>query len=199
VLSPLLSNIYLDPLDHLIEGLGYQMVRYADDFVILCRTPEEASRALEEVRHWVEANGLTLHPTKTKVVNARTEGFDFLGYRFQSDERRPRDRSLAKFKETIRAKTKRTNGNSLATIITTLNRTLRGWFAYFKHSGRWVFKWLDGWIRRRLRSILSRRAGLSRRHGVGQSHRRWPNAYFAELGLMSLALAHESVCQSSQR
>jgi RNA-directed DNA polymerase len=199
VLSPLLSNIYLDPLDHLIEGLGYNMVRYADDFVILCRTPEEASRALEQVQAWVTENGLTLHPTKTKVVNARTEGFDFLGYRFQSGERRPRDKSLQRFKATIRAKTKRTNGGSLAAIIATLNRTLRGWFAYFKHSGRWVFKWLDGWIRRRLRSILSRRAGLQHRHGVGQSHRRWPNAFFADHGLMSLADAHELARQPSLR
>ena len=78
--SPLLSNIYPDPLDHLMARSGFEMVRYADDFVILCRTPEEASRALEVVRSWVSENGLTLHPTKTKVVDvARTEGFDFLG------------------------------------------------------------------------------------------------------------------------
>ena len=57
------------------------MVRYADDFVILCRTPDEAARALELVQTWVSAAGLTLHPTKTKVVEARTEGFDFLGFR----------------------------------------------------------------------------------------------------------------------
>jgi RNA-directed DNA polymerase len=80
VLSPLLSNIYLDPLDHLMARAGFAMVRYADDFVILCRTPEEANRALELVRTWVSENGLTLHPTKSKVVDARTEGFDFLGY-----------------------------------------------------------------------------------------------------------------------
>jgi len=67
VLSPLLSNIYLDPLDHLMARSGTEMVRYADDFVILCRTPEEASRALELVQGWVSENGLTLHPTKRRA------------------------------------------------------------------------------------------------------------------------------------
>ncbi len=70
VLSPLLSNIYLDLLDHLVAQAGFAMVRYADDFVILCRTPDEAARALELVQTWVSAAGLTLHPTKTKVVEA---------------------------------------------------------------------------------------------------------------------------------
>ncbi len=110
VLSPLLSNIYLDPLDHLVAQAGFAMVRYADDFVILCRTPDEAARALELVQTWVSAAGLTLHPTKTKVVEARTEGFDFLGYHFQGGSRWPREKSLRKFQDTIRAETKRTNG-----------------------------------------------------------------------------------------
>jgi RNA-directed DNA polymerase len=198
VLSPLLSNIYLDPLDHLVACSGYEMVRYADDFVILCRTPEEASRALDLVRDWVETNGLSLHPTKTKVVDARIEGFDFLGYHFQGGERRPRDKSLAKFKETIRAKTKRTNGDSLSSIITSLNQTLRGWFAYFQHSGRWIFRWLDGWIRRRLRGLLARRSGR-RKHGNGWENLRWKNAFFAEQGLFSLERAHAMARQSSLR
>jgi RNA-directed DNA polymerase len=198
VLSPLLSNLYLDPLDHLMARSGFEMVRYADDFVILCRTPEEASRALEMVQSWVSENGLTLHPTKTKVVNARSDGFDFLGDHFQGGERRPRDKSLAKFKEKIRAETKRTSGDSLARIITRLNRTLRGWFAYFQHSGRWIFRWLDGWIRRRLRSLLSHRENR-RSHGRGWNHRRWPNAFFADQGLFSLERAHGLARQSSLR
>jgi RNA-directed DNA polymerase len=198
VLSPLLSNIYLDPLDHLVARSGFEMVRYADDFVILCRTADEASRALELVRGWVSDNGLILHPTKTKVVEARIDGFDFLGYHFQNGERRPRKKSLAAFKDTIRVKTKRTNGTSLETIIRSLNRTLRGWFAYFKHSSRWIFRWLDGWIRRRLRSILTKRK-KRRGFGLGLAHRRWPNAFFAEHGLFSLEKAHALACQSSQR
>jgi RNA-directed DNA polymerase len=198
VLSPLLSNIYLDPLDHLMARSGTEMVRYADDFVILCRTPEEASRALELVQGWVSENGLTLHPTKTKVIDARTEGFDFLGYHFAGGQRWPREKSLEKLKETIRSKTRRTNGDSLPKIIESLNRTLVGWFAYFKHSQRWVFPRLDGMIRRRLRRILNRRE----HHegcGRGLAHKRWPNAFFAKHGLFSLERAHALARQPSLR
>jgi RNA-directed DNA polymerase len=198
VLSPLLSNIYLDPLDHLMARAGFEMVRYADDFVVLCRTPEEASRALELVRTWVSDNGLTLHPTKTKVVDARTEGFDFLGYHLEGGHRWPREKSLAKFKDTIRAKTRRTRGDSLPKIIASLNRTLRGWFEYFKHSERWIFPELDGFIRRRLRALLLKRA---RRRGTGHglANRHWPNAFFAQHGLFSLERAHAQACQPSRR
>lgn len=198
VLSPLMSNVYLDPLDHAVARAGHEMVRYADDFVILCRTAAEASRALELVRAWVEENGLTLHPTKTKVVDARIDGFEFLGYRFQGSHRGPRAQSPARFKETIRVQTKRTNGDSLATIITTLNRTLRGWFAYFQHSRGWIFRQLDGWIRRRLRSLLRRREKRSG-FGRGWDHRRWPKAFFADVGLFSLEKAHAYARQSSLR
>src|SRR5713226_5803679 len=83
VISPLLSNIYLDPLDHLMAQQGFHMVRYADDFVVLCRSLEEAERALQVIRDWTAEAGLTLHPQKTRVVQAVTEGFDFLGYHFQ--------------------------------------------------------------------------------------------------------------------
>ena len=198
VLSPLLSNVYLDPLDHLMAQAGIEMVRYADDFVLLCRTPATASQALELVRTWVADNGLTLHPTKTKVVDARTDGFDFLGYHFEGGTRWPREKSLAKLKDTIRDKTKRTNGDSLAMVITSLNRTLRGWFEYFKHSRRRTFGRLDGLIRRRLRSLLSHRAGR-RRHGDGYANIRWPTAFFTDQGLFSLAKAHALVRQSSLR
>jgi RNA-directed DNA polymerase len=198
VLSPLLSNIYLDPLDHMMDQAGFEMVRYADDFVILCRTPEEASRALELVRTWVSDNGLTLHPTKTKVVNAWTERFDFLGYRFEGGNRWPREKSLTKFKDTIRAKTRRTHGDSLPKLIASLNRTLRGWFEYFKHSNRWIFPELDGFIRRRLRGLLLKRA---RRRGTGHglANRHWPNAFFARHGLLGLEQAHAQARQPSWR
>jgi RNA-directed DNA polymerase len=200
VLSPLLSNIYLDPLDHLMASRGYEMVRYADDFVILCRTAEEAAAALELVRAWVLENGLTLHPAKTKIIDAKTEGFDFLGYHFHQDgHKRPREKSLQKFKDTIRAKTRRSNGNSIETIIADVNRTLRGWYGYFKHSVRWIFRWLDGWIRRRLRSILRKYIGLGGISRGGDDHHRWPNAYFERKGLFSLLNAHILECQSSLR
>ncbi len=198
VISPLLSNIYLDPLDRMMEREGIEMVRYADDFVILCRSHEDAGRALELVRVWAAEAGLTLHPTKTKIVEATGEGFDFLGYRFERGERTPRAKSREKFQDTIRSRTKRTDGRCLQAIIDSLTPTLRGWFEYFKHSHRRVMERLDGWIRMRLRSILRKRRGLKGR-GRGADHHRWPNAYFADRGLFSLETAHISACQSSRR
>jgi RNA-directed DNA polymerase len=195
VISPLLANVYLNPLDHQMAEAGFAMIRYADDFVVLCRTREEADRALAMVQRWVEDNGLTLHPTKTKIVDARTEGFAFLGYEFRGRFRLPRKQSLAKVKETIRATTRRTNGHSLLTIIRRLNATLQGWFGYFRHCFWNVYTDLDGWIRGRLRSILRQRAGRKGR-GRGADHQRWPNAYFAAHGLFSLHTAHGLFCQS---
>lgn len=199
VLSPLLSNIYLDPFDHVMAESGFEMVRYADDFVILCKTLEDAQRALEMVRDWTAKNGLTLHPTKTKIVDSREEGFSFLGYLFKGDTRVPREKSMQKLKATIRAKTKRTSGDSLTFIINDLNPTLRGWFVYFKHSSPLrLFGHLDSWIRMRLRSILRRRCGR-RGRGAGLDHFRWPNRFFVEQGLFNLKAAHAQAVQSSRR
>jgi RNA-directed DNA polymerase len=195
VISPLLANLYLNPLDHLMAEAGIAMVRYADDFVILCRSRAEAEQALAKVKHWVEENGLTLHPTKTKIVDARTDGFDFLGYTFRGTLRLPRKKSLGKLKDTIRAKTTRTNGNSLPCIVRTLNATLQGWFGFFRHCHWNVFTDLDSWTRGRLRSILRKRAGR-RGRGRGADHQRWPNVYFADQGLYSLHAAHGRLHQS---
>jgi RNA-directed DNA polymerase len=197
-ISPLLSNIYLNPLDHRMAEQGFEMVRYADDFVILCRSPEEAARALAAVQAWTAEAGLTLHPDKTKVVDAQVAGFEFLGYRFEKGRHYPRAKSTQKLRDTIRAKTKRTSGESLKVIVTGLTPRLRGWFEYFKHSYRTTFPYLDGWIRMRLRSILRKRRGGKGR-GRGSDHQRWPNAFFAEQGLYSLKEAHAMVCQPSSR
>ena len=194
VISPLLANLYLNPLDHLLAEAGFAMIRYADDFVIMCRSREEADRALATVKQWVEDNGLMLHPTKTKVVDARTDGFDFLGYTFRGELRLPRKKSLDKLRETIRAKTKRTTGDSLQWIVGTLNATLQGWFGFFRHCHWNVFSDLDSWLRGRLRSILRKRAGR-RGRGRGADHQRWPNDYFADLGLYSLNGAHGRLSQ----
>jgi RNA-directed DNA polymerase len=177
---------------------GFEMVRYADDFVIMCRSPEEAERALAVVQEWTASAGLTLHPTKTRIIDAREDAFEFLGYRFERGKRFPRAKSLAKLKDTIRAKTKRTSGKCLRAIIKSLNPTLRGWFGYFKHSYKTTFSALDGWIRMRLRSILRKRSGRTGR-GRGSDHHRWRNAFFADQGLYSLKAAHELACQSSSR
>ena len=199
VISPLLSNIYLDPLDQRMARQGYEMVRYADDFVILCRNEAEARAALAEVQAWTTSAGLTLHPTKTRIVDARQPGgFDFLGYHFEAGRRWPRAKSQKKLQDTIRAMTRRTQGQGLPVIITNLNRTLRGWFGCFQHSHRFTFERLDHWVRMRLRSILRYRRGR-RGRGRGTDHQRWPNAYFADLGVFSLVTARGTAGQSSRR
>lgn len=199
VISPLLSNIYLDPLDHLLATARIEMVRYADDFVILCRTEAEAQQALARVQAWTVSNGLSLHPEKTRIVDATKHGgFDFLGYHFERGYKWPRAKSVKKLRATIRRKTRRTNGQALSTIIEDVNRTLRGWFEYFKHSHKTEFTRQDSWLRMRLRSILRKRHGLTGR-GRGADHQRWPNAYFATHGLFSLVSARATLCQSSRR
>ncbi len=107
VLSPLLSNLYLNELDHRMAALGYEMVRYADDFVILCRSQEQAEAALEEVKRFVDEAGLTLHPEKTHIVDSRDKSFDFLGYSFRGKLRFPRAKSHRKMVDKIRRLTPR--------------------------------------------------------------------------------------------
>lgn len=186
VISPLLANIYLNPLDHRMAELGMEMVRYADDFVILCSTETEARRALEAVRIWMEAAGLTLHPTKTRVINAAEPGgFDFLGFHFERGHHWPREKSVNKLKETIRNQTKRNNGLSLETLVKTVNRTLVGWNAYFSHGAGSIHTPLNRWVRQRFRAILKRR---EKHPGVpkGKDLKRWNNAFFERLGLHTL-------------
>jgi RNA-directed DNA polymerase len=191
VISPLLANLYLDPLDHQMAAAGWEMVRYADDFVILCHTEAEAQAALAAVRAWVSEAGLTLHPEKTRVVDATQRGgFDFLGYHFERGMKWPRAKSLGRLKDRVRAKTSRLDGRSLRTIVTDVNRTLRGWYGYFQHSKANVFTAVDGYVRRRLRSLLQKRRGRTSQ-GLGAAHQRWPNEWFARRGLLSLAAEHE--------
>jgi RNA-directed DNA polymerase len=186
VISPLLANLYLNPLDHEMARLGWDMVRYADDFVVLCRSQEEAQHVLTMLQQWTQEAGLTLHPTKTRIVNATTEGFDFLGWHFRGRHKWPREKSIQKLQEKLRPLTRRTNGLSLSEIITRTNRTLRGWYGYFRESHPGELEDLDGWIRRRLRAMLRKR---KKRPGFGKSkedHRQWPKRWFAAQGLFSL-------------
>ena len=170
----------------------------ATRLVILCRDRTTAERALKMVEDWTAHAGLTLHPEKTCIVDAEEEGFDFLGYHFHAEHRRPPKKSLKKLRATIRGKTKRANGHSLEDIIADVNKTLVGWFEYYKHSHRYVFERLDGWLRMRLRSILRKRQGRQGR-GRGLDHHRWPNTFSANAGLFSLVTAHRLASQSSQR
>jgi len=198
VISPLLANLYLHPLDVHMTRQGYAMVRYADDFVILCPTAEAAGKALEEIKAWVEANGLALHPDKTHVGDCRIEGqgFEFLGYRFEAGQRWVRKKSLTALKDKVRRLTRRTRGDSLGRIIADLNPMLKGWYGYFKHANLRVFQTLDALIRRRLRALLRKQ---EKRPGFGRcyaDHRRWPNAYFATAGLFTMTGARLSASQS---
>jgi RNA-directed DNA polymerase len=198
VISPLLANIYLHALDCQIKQKGYRMVRYADDFVVLCRSAEQAQAALAEVKTWVEANGLSLNAEKTHVGDCRQagQGFEFLGYRFEAGRRWVRKKSLKALRERITMKTKRTRGDSLAKIIEDINPMLRGWFNYFKHAHSVAQLGIDGLVRRRLRAILRKQ---EKRPGMGRclnDHLRWPNTYFATRGLFTITAARVLASQS---
>jgi RNA-directed DNA polymerase len=180
------------------ESVGVRLPG-ATHLIILCRSEAEAREALEQVRQWTASAGLKLHPVKTRIVDATQKGgFDFLGYHFERGYRWPREKSLQRFKDTIRTKTRRANGHSLKAIIVNVNRTLRGWFEYFKQSPYTAFAPLDQWVRMRMRSILRQRRGGDGR-GRGRDHQLWPNAFFAQRGLFSLATAHTRARQSSRR
>ena len=196
VISPLLANIYLHELDLEISKHGYQMVRYADDFVIMCKSQEEAEQALLLIKTTMNKLDLTLHPDKTGTVDMKQLGnsFQFLGYIFKNHKNRilkyPRPKSLNKLKDTVRAITPRANGKSMEEIIEKLNQSLKGWFEYYKHSSSYAFSNLDAWIRCRLRAILAKRRKSGSHNRRGYSHLRWHNRYFTNLELFSLHSAH---------
>ena len=196
VISPLLANVYLHPVDQALVEAGYEVVRYADDLVILCRSEAEAQRALRKLEALMRERKLRLHPEKTRIVDAtKPGGFDFLGYHFERGMRWPREKSLRKIKEAVRCRTRRTSGKSLAMTIAELDPVLRGWFQYFQHSHRNTFRSLDAWVRMRLRSILRKHSGR-RGRGRGSDHQRWPNSYFRERDLYSLVVAHRLASRS---
>ena len=200
VISPLLANVYLHPVDLAMRQAGFRLIRYADDMVVLCRTKEEAEAALGQLGELLAGRGLELHPTKTRIAHLKERpGFQFLGYVFYDRFRDPRGSSKDKLRASLRAKTKLTNGNSLADIITSLNASLRGWYNYFKFcsANSWAWTEIDKWVRFRLRAILDKRrkGGRRKRRGRGHAHKRWPNVFFAERGLFSLVSADKLVRQ----
>lgn len=200
VISPLLANVYLHPVDVAMRQAGFTLVRYADDMVVLCRTREEAEAALAKLGELLEGRGLQLHPDKTRIAHLMEKpGFQFLGYEFYDKYRNPRQSSRNKLRASIRAKTKLTNGHSFKDLISMLNATLRGWYNYFKFCSATSEAWrkTDAWVRFRLRAILDKRrkGGRSHRRGRGHAHYRWPNAHFTEHGLFSLESAVKLVRQ----
>jgi RNA-directed DNA polymerase len=203
---PLLANIYLNPLDWLMSQKGLEMVRYADDMVILCESATKAQEAYEILREWMTQAGLELHPQKTKIVDMGQPkaSFEFLGYRFFRSEhdgkikRYIRPRSVKKIKRQIKPMTKRTNGKSLKAIIARVNPVMRGVYGYFAQAAEASLEALDGWMRGRLRSILRHRSNR-RGRARGKDHQRWPNHYFEELGLYSLKKAQEEAYASLRK
>jgi RNA-directed DNA polymerase len=197
VLSPLLANIYLHPLDQHMLARGHRMVRYADDFVVLCQSAHEAQQALAAIERWVADNGLELNMDKTHIGDClqKGQGFEFLGYRFEAGRRHVRAKSLTKLRDAIRQRTRRTRSGTLRTVVIELNAVLKGWFAYFKHAVVRTFGPLDSFVRRRLRALLRRR---DKRPGHGRSladSLRWPNAYFASRGLFTMSTARRIASQ----
>ncbi len=195
LISPLLANIYLNPLDWLLLGLGLKSVRHADDIVVLAENAGQAKAALETIGKWTEKARLELHPGKTRTVDMSLPQahFDFPGYRFLRTGkgkllRLVRPKSEKKQRDEIRKRTKRCNANSMGHIIKNVNKVLAGWYGHYKHISVHALSRYDGWIRMRLRSILRKRhKGQGR--GRGKDHFRWPNRYFGELGLFSLEQA----------
>ncbi len=194
VLSPVLSNLYLNPLDHQMADEGFEMVRYADDFVVLCRTAAEAQAALAMITQWVESAGLMLHPTKTKIVDSRTESFAFLGYSLRGDKIYPRRESLAKLNARLVELTPRMRSGSMKVIAAELNPILRGWFTYFRHCRWTIYKDLDSHLRARLRRLLLKRHRKNPQRLT--RNERWPIDFFTKLGLYSLRAAHFRFAQS---
>jgi RNA-directed DNA polymerase len=202
-ISPLLANLYLNPLDHQMSRAGKEIVRYADDFVICCRTEAQAQEALRMVEGFAQAAGLKLHPEKTRIINAAQKGgFDFLGYHFERYReggglKWPRKKSMAKLKESIRAKTRRGRSGEVKQIIAEINPTLRGWYGYFKYSLPTAMVRVDEWVRERMRHILRRR---HKRQGMvkGSERTEYPVAWFAEQGLFNLKSTQAQWIQSQQ-
>jgi RNA-directed DNA polymerase len=205
VVSPLLANIYLNELDHLLIQRGANPTRYADDLVVLCDSKEQATETLESITQWMKDHGLMLHPSKTKIVdmNQPKAELDFLGYTFKRTDkgriiRFPRQKSMKRIREAIRQHTKRTTGICLTEIIRRINRVTKGWYNYFSESVSPQFDEIDKFTRRRLRAILLKR-NKTPRFGTGSAHQRWPNEFFTKQGLFSLKVAHASASYSAKR
>ncbi len=217
VISPLLANIYLHPLDQAMTERGHKLTRYADDFVICCKTQKGAERVLKSVVNLLEREmGLKVHPEKTKIVNSRKESFVFLGHVFKPGKRMmPSDKAMTKFKERVKEITKRNQTVNIQQLVKkVLNPYLRGWGHYFGTGDvKTRFQDLDAWIRRRLRSVQlrswrkvrklhreMRRRGWDNREMPGLRMTAWrsshstyaqyamPNKWFEEIGLCSLYL-----------
>ncbi len=180
VISPLLANIALNQFDQALSIAGYKFVRYADDFVIMCKNMTEAEKALDFVRQFIEEElELELHPEKTKITS-KGEPFDFLGFRISRGGVKIKDKSREKFKTKIRMLTTRCHGLNQQ-VVEKLNQTIRGTVNYFttRHSTMITqFRYLDSWIRKRIRCMKYKR--ISKRDNW-----RLRNKHIRRLGILS--------------
>jgi hypothetical protein len=170
VVSPTLSNILLTPFDREMRLRGYQLTRYADDWVITCQSAAEARAAVDAARRILKQLGVELHPQKTRIVHVR-DGFEFLGYKIKRGQRKlylpaskirsqarqgalyayPKAKSIRRFMDQVRQRTKRMLPGTTTELIAKLNPLLRGWGEYYQRAHvRKLFQRLDGWIRRRI-------------------------------------------------
>ena len=182
VISPLLANIFLHEFDKVMVERGYKLVRFADDFVVMTKSKRKAKRAYEVVKEIItEKLKLELHPEKTVITNFG-EGFVFLGFEFIAwNYKRPRKKSLEKFKDKVRKVTKRNQPWKVESIIKRLNAKIYGWANYFGHGNvKMLFRRLDEWIRMRLRSYMEKKKA------VMNQNKRIPNSFFRKKGLVSL-------------
>ncbi len=190
VISPLLANIYLHALDEELEARGISWVRYADDFLLLCETREEAEAALEAVRTILGGMKLSLSAEKSRIAHL-DEGFDFVGWHYEGHRRWPRKKSVKALRQKVRAKTRRLRSGSMEAICGELSLTLRGWYQIFREGNcSATFSGLTGWVRRRLRSILHRR---HKGHGIGSRtlNYRWSIQYFARHRLFDMEAEYQ--------
>jgi RNA-directed DNA polymerase len=179
VISPLLANIVLDVFDKAIEAKGWRHVRYADDFVILTRSPEEAAQALAYAKEVLGNLKLSLHEEKTRLTDFR-KGFEFLGFHFRSFRLGIRAKSLERFKDRVRFVTRRNQGRNVEAVLADLNPIIRGYANYFGVAEvASAFRKLDKWLRMRVRSFR-----LKRR--VRTANRRLPNKKLVKWGMLSL-------------
>lgn len=204
VISPLLANIYLHAFDRAWakHGTG-EVVRYADDFVVLCSSREQAEQARERAAVLLGELGLSLHPDKTRVVDLREgkEGFDFLGCRLHArmsgklwEQRRtvryylhrwPSQRSMKRARARVKALTGRSQvGMELEAVIGRLNLFLRGWGNYFR-TGNAADKFvtMDRYVAWRLKRLLVKKRGRNLRAGQAD---RWTRTWFHDQGLHKL-------------
>jgi len=169
VVSPVLSNILLTPFDREMRRRGYQLTRYADDWVVTCKSAAEARSVVDAARRILKQLGVELHPQKTRIVHVQ-HGFEFLGYKIKRGKKLqlpeskirsqarsgalyayPREKSIQRFQDQVRQRTKRRVPLHTKELIAELNPLLRGWGEYYKRAHvRKLFNQLDRWIVRRI-------------------------------------------------